>query len=111
MTHVLAQVSNIPVPSPLKNFKFWGTVNQSVNQNLVGDFVSRLLLFAIIGAGILFFLRLISAGYAFMTSLGDSGKTQNAGKEITNAIIGLLLVLTSYFIVQILQIMFGIKIL
>ncbi len=100
----LAQITGITDPAGSK-FK----INDYAN--LPGLVVSRLLAFAIIGAGLLFFIRLISAGYAFMTSGGDSGKTQSAGKEITNAVVGLLIVLTAYFIAQILQVIFGIKIL
>ncbi len=80
-------------------------------QSLVGDLVSFFLRYAIIGAGLLFFVRLILAGYSYMTSAGDSGKTQNAIKEISNAVVGLLIVLCAFFIAQVLQVTFGIKIL
>ncbi len=107
----LAQISNIPVPENLKGFKFWGTVNESVNKDLAGQVVSRLLLFAIAGAGLFFFVRLISTGYSYLTSLGEPAKIQSASKELLNAIVGLLIVISAFFVAQIIQIVFGIKIL
>ena len=107
----LAQISNVPVPENLKGFKFWGVVNESVNEDLLGQVVSRLLAFAIVGAGLFFFVRLISAGYAYLTSLGEPTKIQSASKELLNAVVGLLIVISAFFISQILQVVFGIKIL
>ena len=107
----LAQISNLPIPENLKSFKFWGTVNESVNENLIGQVVSRLITFAIIGAGLFFFVRLLSAGFSMLTSMGEPPKIQSATKELTNALIGLLIVVSSYFLAQIIQAVFGIKIL
>lgn len=80
-------------------------------KSLLGNTVSYVLRYAIIGAGLLFFVRLISAGYSMMTSGGDSGKAQNASKEIAHAVTGLVIVLCAFFIAQILQVVFGISIL
>ncbi len=107
----LAQIRNLPIPENLKSFKFWGTVNESVNENLIGQVVSRLITFAIIGAGLFFFVRLLSAGFSMLTSKGEPAKIQSATKELTNALIGLLIVISSYFLAQIIQVIFGIKIL
>lgn len=80
------------------------------NQSL-GLLISRIMLFVIIASGLVFFVKLVMAGYAFMTSEGDSGKVQSATKEITNAVIGLVIVISSYFIIQIIEVIFGFKIL
>ncbi|KKU02676.1 MAG: hypothetical protein UX99_C0012G0006 [Candidatus Amesbacteria bacterium GW2011_GWB1_47_26] len=79
--------------------------------DLPGLIVSRLLTFAIIGAGLFFFVRLISAGYSYLTSLGEPAKIQSATKELTNAVIGLLVIISSYFIIQIIEVVFGFNIL
>ena len=78
---------------------------------VLGLTVSRILIFSIIGAGLFFFVRLISAGYSMLTSLGDPAKIQGATKELTNAVIGLLIAISAFFIAQILETVFGIKIL
>jgi hypothetical protein len=77
---------------------------------LVGDLVTRLLLFGIIGAGLFFFVRLIQAGFSYMTSQGDPGKIQSASKLIINSAIGMALVLCTFFIAQMLELLFDIKI-
>ncbi len=99
----LAQINNITDPT--------GTKFASSNyENLLNLIVSRLLTFAIIGAGLFFFVKLISAGYTYLTSLGEPAKIQSASKELTNAAIGLIIVISAYFIAQIIQVIFGINI-
>ncbi len=100
----LAQITGITDPAGTK-FKI------ADYADLPGLVVSRLLTFAIIGAGLFFFVRLISAGYSYLTSLGEPAKIQSASKELLNAVIGLLIIISSYFIVQIIQVVFGINIL
>jgi len=85
--------------------------NPNQVKETVGLLVSRLLQFSIIIAGLFFLVRLISSGYQYMTSAGDSGKMQNATKELTNALVGLIIVICAYFIAQILEVVFGINIL
>lgn len=80
-------------------------------QRSISFLISRLLPFVTILAGLYFFVKLVSAGYSYLTSAGDPGKIQNATKEITNALIGLILIISSYFIVQLIQVVFGLTIL
>lgn len=75
------------------------------------DLVSFLLRYAIIGAGLFFFVRLISAGYSYLTSLGEPAKIQSASKELSNAVIGLIIVISAFFIAQIIDVVFGLSIL
>lgn len=77
----------------------------------VGGLMSRFLTYAIILAGLFFFVRLISAGYQYLTSAGDLGKIQGATKGLTSAAIGLVIIITSFFVIQIFQVVFGINIL
>lgn len=76
----------------------------------IGYWISKLLQYAIVIAGLIFFAKLISAGFSYLTSAGDSGKIQAATKEITNSLIGLILVISVFFIKQILVVLFNIKI-
>lgn len=96
------QILGIPQPSGLKFTNY---------VSLPTDLASFLLRYAIAGAGFFFFVRLISAGYGYLTNAGDQNKIQNASKELTNALIGLLLVISAFFIIQAMQVIFGIKIL
>src|SRR3989338_46527 len=74
-------------------------------------FVGRFLLFAISGAGFVFLVMVISAGYTYLTSLGEPAAIQGATKQLLHAITGLLVVITTFFIIQIIQTIFGLTIL
>lgn len=87
---------------------FLGLFNPASWNNSAANIVGRVLLFSIVAAGLIFFLKLVGAGYTYLTSAGDSGKIAGATKDITNALIGLLLVVCTFFIGQILQVIFGI---
>lgn len=114
MMKYLAQIQGVPKPLNLNNFKFWTDSSIGTGRGYVdlpSLVVSRLLTFAIVGAGLFFFVRLISAGYGYLTNAGDQNKIQNASKELLNAVVGLLVVISAYFIIQIIQVIFGIKVL
>lgn len=100
----LAQI-NINTPPNLSGLKF------SDYSTLASAIVSRFLAFAILAAGLFFFVKLISAGYTYLTSLGEPAKIQSASKELTNATIGLIIVISAFFLAQIIQVVFGINIL
>lgn len=91
--------------------KFMSLFNPDNPDITTGFIVSRVLLFAIISAGLVFFVKLIFSGYTYLTSLGEPAKIQAATKELTNAAIGLIVVISTFFIAQILQVVFGITIL
>lgn len=81
------------------------------NPDLLALLVSRILLFAVAGAGIYFFLRLIIAGYIYLTSVGDPSRVQSASRTLTTATTGFLVVLCALSIMYILQTVFGLTIL
>ncbi len=94
----LAQLS---LPSPSSVFTDWYT--------LPSVLAGRILMYAIPLAGIYFFVRLLTAGFSMMSSQGDPAKIQTAQSVITNSLLGLLIVITVYFIVQIVQYITGIN--
>ncbi len=113
MAGVIAQIMGIPRPAVLSkpSFKFWtGGYDLNYNSQL-GVFVSQLLLYAIVVGGIIFFIKLLIAGFGLLTSAGDPAKIQSATKGLTNAVVGLLIVFSAFFISQILQTILGINIL
>ena len=77
----------------------------------LGFLMSRIIPFTIVIAGLIFFFQLISAGFSYMTAAGDSAKIQSATKNLTNALIGLLVVISAFFLAQIIQVVFGITLL
>ena len=62
-------------------------------------------------AGLLFFIYLLFGAFQYLTAGGDDKAVQTAKKSLTNASIGLGIVVFSYFIAEILSVVLGIDIL
>lgn len=60
--------------------------------------VAHIVNLAIVAAGTIAVFLVILGGYKFLTSGGDPKKVEGARQTITYAIIGLVLVILSYFI-------------
>lgn len=60
-------------------------------------------------AGIALLVAFISAGYMYLTSAGDTKKMEGAKQRMTNALIGIILIISAYWIVQIAGQIFGLK--
>lgn len=99
----LAQLS-IPRPPSMSGFRF---TNPS---SLPSDIATFVLQYAIAGAGFVFLAMVIAAGYKYMTSLGEPAAIQAATKQLVNALTGLLVVITAFFLIQIIQTIFGLSI-
>lgn len=76
-----------------------------------GGIVSRVLVFAFPLAGLILFVMLVWGGFEIMLGAA-SQKMVDAGKQrITAAIVGFLLLFSSYWITQIIEVIFGVVIL
>ncbi|OGJ21834.1 MAG: hypothetical protein A2804_01170 [Candidatus Pacebacteria bacterium RIFCSPHIGHO2_01_FULL_46_10] len=76
-----------------------------------GGILSALLPYLLTFGGIILFLMFIWGGFEMLTGAAEP-KSQEAGKQrMTAAVIGFVLLFTSYWIAQLLQIVFGITIL
>ena len=64
-----------------------------------------------IAAGVVIFFMLILGGWNVLSSASDSHKMEEGKKIINFAIIGLLTVFASYWIIQIIQVVTGLQIL
>ena len=98
---MLAQLTGFT--SPANNFKDY-TI-------LPGALTSRILLFAAAFSGLFYLVRLITSGLNMMTAAGDAGKIQSAKTGLTNAAIGLIVVIFAYIIAQLLFSILGLRIL
>lgn len=77
-----------------------------------GNVISLLIPNVIILAGIIFFIWIIIAGWGVITSAGEESSAQDKAKAkaaITYAVIGFLLVVSAYFILQIVGVITGIN--
>ncbi len=79
----------------------------------LGDVVTVLLKNAFVIAGVIFLVLLIFGGFTFIVSAGsgDAKKSEQSKQTITAAFTGLLLIFASYWIIQIIEIITGVKIL
>lgn len=62
----------------------------SVVANVIGTALSLI--------GVIFMILFIYGGFMWMTAGGDSGKTKKAKELMTNAVVGVVLIFSAYFI-------------
>ncbi len=60
-------------------------------------------------AGLVFFMMLILGGFRYLTAGGDEKAAQEARKSLTNAFIGLIVIVASFLITQLLFAVFGLN--
>jgi len=73
----------------------------------VSQIVSSLLSYLFVLAGLALLVYLILGGFELMTSAGDPEKTKRAKGKITNAIIGFFVIFIAYWLMQVVQTIFG----
>lgn len=99
---MLAQTLNLPQVQA-------NAFGSSVLPTSIGDFIGKTLPYIFGAAGIALLIYLILGGFQLMTSRGDPKAAQSAQAKITNAVIGFIVVIFAFFIVQIFGLIFGIK--
>lgn len=62
-----------------------------------------------IGAGIWFLFQAIIAGYNYMNAAGDKARIENAGRKLTNSLIGIALVVAAYGLLALIGSFLGIE--
>jgi hypothetical protein len=119
----LAQFNQQPIqgpPEPIGKFsQYFEDVNKelvqnaaiSSNTNFVSNLFTVVLPYVFIFAGLGLFIMLITGGFQVMTAVSNPEGADSGKKRITSAFIGFFILFASYWIVQALEIIFGIKIL
>ncbi|MEA3449801.1 MAG: hypothetical protein U9Q85_02385 [Patescibacteria group bacterium] len=64
----------------------------------IGDAVNLIIKSFLSLLGIIFIILVITAGYNWMTAVGDETKVEKAKKMITRAVIGLIVIISAYAI-------------
>lgn len=75
----------------------------------VADLIASLINGAILISALAVLLYLILGGFQWLTSGGDKGKTEGARNKITSALIGLLIVVASWAIFNLVLRFFGLE--
>lgn len=73
----------------------------------VGDVVNIILNFAVPFVGIILTFTFIWAGYDLLTSQGNPDKVKSARAKLTTAIIGVILLVSSFLVVRIVAYIFN----
>lgn len=76
----------------------------------LGAVVAAGLPVVISGTGLLMFGYLLYGGLKYITAAGDTKQVQEATKTITNAVIGMTIVFVSFWLVRIIETVFGLNI-
>ncbi len=79
--------------------------------NSLSQFISTFIGFLTTLAGLMFLIYFIVAGLAWITAGGEKGKVESARQQMTNAALGLIIVIAAYSIVGIVGGVVGINIL
>ena len=107
-----------PVPEPLLKLPGTDTVITSpalsplvskFPNGTFGEILATILPYVFSIAGIILFIVLLMGGFSLLTSAGSPDNVEKGKKMITSAIIGFVIIFISYWLMQILQIVFGAK--
>jgi hypothetical protein len=96
-TALAFEFGNIEKPPGISNF-------ESGVEGEIGvlNFFSVLLQVATVVAGLYVLLNFILAGYEYITSQGDTGAHAKVRQNVTNSVIGLIIIAISYTVVAVL---------
>lgn len=73
----------------------------------VGGLLSSAMKLVFLFGGVGLLLMLLAGGFTFLTSAGDMKKLEKGKQQITNAILGFIIIYGAYWAVQILGFIFG----
>ena len=93
---------NFQIPEPADTFKFKGATT-------IGPVISALLNYLYPLAGLILFAMLLAGGFSLLTAAGNAEAIKKAQGRITSALIGFVILFLSFWLVQILQAVFGLE--
>lgn len=112
--NLLAQVKDVPLGTFKPPGAFAPDLSNPTSATSVrslSQFLTTFLGFLTTLAGLMFLIYFIVAALAWITSGGEKGKVEAARQQMTNAAIGLIIVIASYSIVGIVGGVLGVDIL
>jgi hypothetical protein len=94
----------------LGNFQFENnkiTINNISVGYWLGELLSRIITTLTIVSGLAFVVYFMLGAFKWITSGGDQNKTEEAKRQLTQAAIGIIVVVVSYFIISIIGSVLG----
>lgn len=86
-----------------------GNGNPWANLQDLGTIISAVVQTIMIVAAVIFFILIVLSGISLMTSSGDKEAVSRARQKLTNALIGMVVVLAVWAIINFVEYFFGIK--
>lgn len=77
-----------------------GVITPVYTQTLLTDYIKYIFNFSLLIAGLVAFVAFILGGYKHLTSAGNPAKISDARDQITSAVIGLVILLSSFLILD-----------
>ena len=87
-----------------------GLANEVADLDIT-TFIPTLINLLFVIAAVIFFFMLVLGGIKWIMAGGDKGAVEGARVQITNALIGLAIVLATYAIISLVELFFGVNIL
>jgi hypothetical protein len=75
----------------------------------IGSILSRAIPFIFMIAGVGLLLMILASGFTLLTSAGDAKKMESGKQRLTNAIIGIIIIIGSFWLVQYVQTILGLE--
>jgi hypothetical protein len=75
----------------------------------LGGIVSALIPYLMAFAGLILFLMFLFGGFTLLTAFGNADKAKKGAGMLTSALIGFAIIFLAYWIMQLIQIMLGVK--
>jgi hypothetical protein len=94
--------AQVNLPNYPANFKF--------RASTLGQVVTEIFNYAIVIAGIALLGFLIAGGFDLLTSGGSPEGIKRGTNRITYALVGFIIILSAFFILQIAELLFGISV-
>jgi Type IV secretion system pilin len=107
MNHILAQIHNPVLPDIIGGGKTGATANYQNGGTALGALVSQLVGALFIAGFLLAFVFLLMGGISWITSGGDKTKLEKARDEITNSLMGIVVVAAAWAISVLVANFFG----
>lgn len=73
----------------------------------IGDIVQKALPYVFAFAGLGLLLMIVFAGFTMLTSAGDTKKLEAGKGRLTNGLVGFFIIFAAYWLVELLQFIFG----
>jgi cytochrome bd-type quinol oxidase subunit 2 len=106
MNFLLGKVFAAETPVPIEATGDFAKLGDISVASLVGGLINL----ALVVAALVFFFILVLGGIKWITSQGEEGKVKEAREQVTQALIGLVIVFVAFAVAKLIESVFGVNI-